>query len=73
LHHETDTKADISLIMVAEEKNSFRNHHSNVYKYACEDCDYIMTFTKEKIVESKKEEHERKQRKNDYDWTDFGR
>ncbi|SDQ17305.1 hypothetical protein [Virgibacillus salinus] len=72
IDYQTDTRAEINLMLVPEEKKSFIDRHSDVYKYACEDCGYIMTFTKVKNVKSKKEEHEQKQRENNYDWTDFG-
>ncbi len=72
IDHQTDTRTDINLMLVSEGKNSFLDCHSDVHKYACEDCGYIMTFTKEKNVKSKKWEQQRKQRENNYDWTDFG-
>ncbi|MBH0156008.1 hypothetical protein IHV10_06475 [Fictibacillus sp. 5RED26] len=41
------------------------------YKYACEDCGYIMSFSKSKNVESKEGERKRKQREKAYDWSNF--
>lgn len=42
-----------------------------IFKYACEDCGYIMSFTKPKKVETKEEERNRKQKESAYDWTNF--
>ena len=41
--------------------------------FVCEDCGYIMSFIKEKTVKSKIEEKKRKQKENNYDWSDFGK
>ncbi|MFD1037406.1 hypothetical protein ACFQ3N_03065 [Virgibacillus byunsanensis] len=75
IHNETITSSNIDFRLVSEERNRF-SHSDNqvfVYKYICEDCGYIMSFTKEVKVISKKEENEQKQKVSGYDWTEFGK
>lgn len=56
----------------ANKKNYINSdEYTELHVYACENCGFIMQFTKEKNVESKKEEQERKKRERMYDWTDF--
>lgn len=65
IYNETDSSGDIRLY------SGFTRH--NVYKYICEDCGYILSFTSKKEVESKEEERKRKEKENMYDWSNFGK
>ena len=73
--HEVTTKNDIDLKIENEEweKKDYYNYDetAKVYKYICEDCGYIMSFTQEKNVKSKEQEKRDKQKANTYDWTHF--
>ena len=60
-----DANGDISMSLVSEENDS----SVDFYKYNCEECGFIMSFTKEKGVESKFEEKKRKEKESAYDWT----
>mgnify|MGYP005748712883 CR=1 FL=1 len=71
--HETHINSDLEFRLKSEDKKRYSttDDFADVYKYSCEDCGYIMSFTKEKQVESKLEENERKKKENTYDWTNF--
>jgi hypothetical protein len=75
IHNETDERGDISMRLVSESADKYSRYdsHVNVYKYNCEECGFIMSFTKEKGVESKFEEKKRKEKENAYDWSNFGK
>jgi hypothetical protein len=72
IHNEVSSKGEISLAIEPENKNSYSSY-SDVYKYVCEDCGFIMSFTKEIQVETREQERKRKEKENGYDWTDFGK
>jgi hypothetical protein len=75
IHNEIVKSGDISFRLVSEENDKYGRYDESVdvYKYICEECGFIMSFTKEKNVESKFEEKKRKQKENTYDWSDFGK
>ncbi|MEK3976188.1 hypothetical protein [Psychrobacillus sp. FSL K6-1267] len=75
IENEIVEKGDISFNLISEENNGYRRYNESVktYKYICEDCGFIMSFIKEKLVESKIEEKKRKQKENTYDWSGFGK
>lgn len=66
-------KAKVEFDMESEEEHPLKKvpEHSNSYSYVCEDCGFIMSFTKEKNVESRREERLRKQKQKMYDWSKF--
>ncbi|MGG3466761.1 hypothetical protein ABES02_04315 [Neobacillus pocheonensis] len=67
------TEASLGFYLESEEDHSLNRipEKANLFSYICEDCGYIMNFTKEKQVESRKLERIRKQRQKMYDWTKF--
>ncbi|MGG1679905.1 hypothetical protein ACIFOT_29930 [Neobacillus sp. NRS-1170] len=67
------TDAGVLIYLESEEDNPLNRipEKVNLFSYICEECGYIMNFTKEKQVESKKLERIRKQRQTMYDWTKF--
>lgn len=70
--HETDIQAELDFQLDPEDKDSFGYGESKeIYKYACENCGYIMSFTKEVNVISKEKEKKQKQKESSYDWTNF--
>lgn len=75
IDNEIVEKGEISLNLISEDKDGYDRYDESVetYKYICEDCGFIMSFIKEKIVESKHEEMKRKQKENTYDWSGFGK
>ncbi|MDI7744065.1 hypothetical protein QMK38_18810 [Lysinibacillus fusiformis] len=75
IDNEIVEKGDISFRLISEENKEFSRYDKSVdiYKYICEDCGFIMSFIKEKNVESISEEKKRKQKENTYDWTNFGK
>jgi hypothetical protein len=75
IDNEIVEKANISLKLKSEENDKFSRYDQSVkvYKYNCEECGFIMSFTKEKNVESIFEEKKRKQKENSYDWSNFGK
>ncbi|WML51175.1 hypothetical protein RCG17_16965 [Neobacillus sp. PS3-12] len=68
-----NSEAEIKFFLESEEENPLTRipEQSNVYSYICEECGFIMSFNKEKRVESKKQERGRKQKERMYDWTKF--
>jgi hypothetical protein len=72
-HNEIISRGEIDFRVKNEEDKYSYDSISDVYKYICEDCGYIMSFTKEIEVETKEQEKKRKQKENGYDWTDFGK
>lgn len=75
IDNEIVEKGDISFRLISEEDIEYSRYDKSVdtYKYICEDCGFIMSFIKQKNVESKSEEKKRKQKENTYDWTNFGK
>ncbi|MFD1037418.1 hypothetical protein ACFQ3N_03125 [Virgibacillus byunsanensis] len=71
IHNETAASSKMELRIITDEKSD--NYFVNVYQYICEDCGYIMSFTKEFDALSKKEQHKQRQKENAYDWTRFGK
>ncbi|USK48843.1 hypothetical protein LIT38_20245 [Bacillus sp. CMF12] len=71
-HNEINSSGDLDFRIVSEGKKSY-DEQSEVYRYVCEDCGYILSFTKEKQIESKYEEKKRKEKENSYDWSNFGK
>ncbi|MGM8214980.1 hypothetical protein ACLIA0_05315 [Bacillaceae bacterium W0354] len=75
-YEEIIANSDLDFKVVSEkyDRNPFRrfDETKDIYNYICEDCGYIMSFTKQQNVESRKQEQERKKRENTYDWTNFG-
>lgn len=63
IDNETVESGDISLKLISEEKGYYNRYDESidVYKYICENCGFIMSFTEEKNVESNFEEKKRKQ------------
>ncbi|CQR47510.1 hypothetical protein BN1058_01833 [Paraliobacillus sp. PM-2] len=72
-HDDIVLNGDLDLKLYSEDKRNNYPNYAEVYKYVCDNCGYIMSFIKEKQVESKKEEKERKQKERSYDWSDFGK
>ncbi|WP_053400049.1 hypothetical protein [Priestia koreensis] len=70
IYNDVHTTGDLDFRVYHPEKND--SSYSCVYKYACEDCGYIMSFTKEKKVECKHEEKKREEKENAFDWSAFG-
>ncbi|TFH62628.1 hypothetical protein [Peribacillus frigoritolerans] len=70
-YFETTTDNDLDFRLYKDDKNSYTDDFAEVYKYACEKCGYIMSFTKEKNVKSHKEKQEEKKKGNSYDWRNF--
>ncbi|PAE07788.1 hypothetical protein CHI12_09480 [Terribacillus saccharophilus] len=69
-----DTDIDNDICMRTpdrENKYSFRDKYNEIFSYVCEECGYIMSFTEEKKVYSKKEEAAQKQRDSAIQWKDF--
>lgn len=71
-HNEIISRGEIDFRVKNEDNYSY-DSISDVYKYICEDCGYIMSFTKEIQVETKEQERKRKQKENGYDWSNFGK
>lgn len=67
------SEAKIKFYLESEEENPLVKipEQSKLFSYICEECGFIMIFTKEKRVESKKQERVRKQKERMYDWTKF--
>ncbi|MRH44892.1 hypothetical protein GH741_19810 [Aquibacillus halophilus] len=70
-HDDIMSRGDLDFRMSSDDKRNEYPDYAEVYKYVCEECGYIMSFIKEKKVESKKEEKDRKKKEHMYDWTDF--
>jgi hypothetical protein len=68
-----NAEAELKLYLESEDDNPLTRipDLSNLYSYICEECGFIMSFTQEKRVESKKQERVRKQKQRMYDWTKF--
>ncbi|MDP4103787.1 MAG: hypothetical protein Q8935_02445 [Bacillota bacterium] len=73
VHMNETSEAEIKFYLESEEENPLTRipEPSNIYSYICEECGFIMSFNKEKQVESKKQERGRKQKERMYDWTKF--
>lgn len=69
LYTETSSDGEINFRIKSEVFDDL----AEVYKYICEDCGYIMSFTKEKNVQSRQQNQEKKQKESGYDWSDFGK
>lgn len=73
-HDEINSNGEIGLRIITEDKSRYSlDDYSEVHKYICEDCGFIMSFTTEKKVESKTQYRKRKEKENSYDWTNFGK
>jgi hypothetical protein len=66
-------EAQLNFYLDSEEEHPLNRTPESTafYSYICEDCGFIMNFTKEKNVESKKQDRQRKQKQIMYDWTKF--
>ncbi|MGG4547750.1 hypothetical protein ABER02_08155 [Rossellomorea marisflavi] len=75
IYNEIVERGDIFLKLASEYNKGNRRYDkiADVYRYACEECGYIMSFTNKKLSESKYEESTRKQKENTYDWSNFGK
>ncbi|HDR6309444.1 hypothetical protein SNE23_04675 [Bacillus sp. RA(2023)] len=73
IDNEVDESADISFMLISEEEINYVRYDKpiEVYKYNCEKCGFIMSFTEEKNVESIFEEKKRRQKERMYDWSGF--
>jgi hypothetical protein len=75
VYNEIVENGDISFRLISQDQGQYNQYDklTDIYKYVCEDCGYIMSFIEEKMSESKFEETSRKQKENTYDWSNFGK
>lgn len=74
IHNEEDASGKLSYKIYPKDREGFYSYeYTDIHQYACERCGYIMRFTKEKKVENKYQEKKRKQKEQEYDWTNFGK
>lgn len=69
IYHETDVSTDLEFNLEDTDKKYYDT--CEVYNYSCEDCGFVMSFTKEKNVVSHEEERKQKEKERTYDWTNF--
>lgn len=65
IYNEAQEKGYISMRLTSESNDKYLryNPHVDVYKYNCEECGFIMSFTKEKSIESRFKEKKRKKKR----------
>ncbi|WNB93435.1 hypothetical protein [Bacillus sp. NEB1478] len=76
IYNEIDSSGEVGFRLISEDESKYGSRFddcSDIFKYICEDCGYIMSFAKEKNVESYHQEKNRKQKENTYDWSGFGK
>ncbi|WBL16361.1 hypothetical protein [Sutcliffiella sp. NC1] len=73
-HYNESKESEVTLSLDSEEESYITSKLSDfteLYTYVCQDCGFIMSFNKEKQVESKRKEKERNKKENTYDWSNF--
>lgn len=75
IDNEISSSGEIDFRIKSEEKDKYVgiDEFSKIYKYICEDCGFVMSFIKEKEVESRNQERKRKEKENTFDWSSFGK
>lgn len=74
VYNDISTRSDIDFKLESDEKENGwgrADDYSDIYKYSCEDCGFIMSFTQEKQIESRNKEKKRKEKERTYDWSNF--
>ncbi|WP_025911972.1 hypothetical protein [Priestia flexa] len=73
IYNETVASGELNHRIYPEDREKYLSHeYTDVYKYSCENCGFIMSFSKEKKVENRYQEKKRKKKESEFDWTNFG-